>query len=145
MGNNANIRMIVKQTADGATDSSELFTKGEFREHGGSYFIDYDESEATGYEGSHVQLRIGREDETITMTRTGRAFSALVFENGNRHFCHYGTEYGDCMIGISTNELRNGITGDGGEIYVRYTIDVNSGLMLTNEITIHVKPHGNEI
>ncbi len=145
MGNNANIRMIVKQTADGATDSSELFTKGEFREHGGSYFIDYDESEATGYEGSHVQLRIGREDETITMTRTGRAFSALVFENGKRHFCHYGTEYGDCMIGISTNELRNGITGDGGEIYVRYTIDVNSGLMLTNEITIHVKPHGNEI
>ena len=110
LGNNANIRMIVKQTADGATDSSELFTKGEFREHGGSYFIDYDESEATGYEGSH-----------------------------------YGTEYGDCMIGISTNELRNGITGDGGEIYVRYTIDVNSGLMLTNEITIHVKPHGNEI
>lgn len=145
LGNNANIRMIVKQTADGATDSSELFTKGEFREHGGSYFIDYDESEATGYEGSHVQLRIGREDETITMTRTGRAFSALVFENGKRHFCHYGTEYGDCMIGISTNELRNGITGDGGEIYVRYTIDVNSGLMLTNEITIHVKPHGNEI
>ena len=145
MGNNANIRMIVKQTADGATDSSELFTKGEFREHGGSYFIDYDESEATGYEGSHVQLRIGREDETITMTRTGRAFSALVFENGKRHFCHYVTEYGDCMIGISTNELRNGITGDGGEIYVRYTIDVNSGLMLTNEITIHVKPHGNEI
>ena len=145
MGNNANIRMIVKQTADGATDSSELFTKGEFREHGGSYFIDYDESEATGYEGSHVQLRIGHEDETITMTRTGRAFSALVFENGKRHFCHYGTEYGDCMIGISTNELRNGITGDGGEIYVRYTIDVNSGLMLTNEITIHVKPHGNEI
>ena len=145
MGNNANIRMIVKQTADGATDSSELFTKGEFREHGGSYFIDYDESEATGYEGSHVQLRIGQEDEPITMTRTGRAFSALVFENGKRHFCHYGTEYGDCMIGISTNELRNGITGDGGEIYVRYTIDVNSGLMLTNEITIHVKPHGNEI
>ena len=145
MGNNANIRMIVKQTADGATDSSELFTKGEFREHGGSYFIDYDESEATGYEGSHVQLRIGREDETITMTRTGRAFSALVFENGKRHFCHYGTEYGDCMIGISTNELRNGITGDGGEIYVRYTIEVNSGLMLTNDITIHVKPHGNEI
>ena len=145
MGHNANIRMIVKQTADGATDSSELFTKGEFREHGGSYFIDYDESEATGYEGSHVQLRIGQEDETITMTRTGRAFSALVFENGKRHFCHYGTEYGDCMIGISTNELRNGITGDGGEIYVRYTIDVNSGLMLTNEITIHVKPHGNEI
>lgn len=40
MANNANIKMVVKQTADGATDSSELFTRGEFREHAGSYFID---------------------------------------------------------------------------------------------------------
>ena len=140
MADNANIRMVVKQTADGSTDSSELFTKGEFREHGDSFFIDYDESEATGYDGSHVQLRIGREDETITMTRTGKAFSALVFENGKRHYCHYGTEFGDCMIGISTTEMRNAMTGKGGEIYVRYTIDVNSGLMLTNEITINVRP-----
>ena len=145
MANNANIRMIVKQTADGSTDSSELFTKGEFREHGDSFFIDYDESEATGYDGSHVQLRIGQQDGTLTMTRTGKAFSALVFENGKRHFCHYGTEYGDCMIGISTNEMRNAMTGEGGEIYVRYTIDVNSGLMLTNEITINVRPHDDNV
>lgn len=140
MDNNANIRMTVKQTADGSTDSSELFTKGEFREHGDSFFIDYDESEATGFEGSHVQLRIGQQDGMITMTRTGKAFSSLVFENGKRHFCHYGTEYGDCMVGISTTEMRNGITHEGGEVYFRYTIDVNSGLMLTNEITINVKP-----
>lgn len=140
MGNNANIKMTVRQTADGSTDSSELFTKGEFREHGGSFFIDYDESEATGFEGSHVQLRIGQEDETVTMTRTGTAFSSLVFENGKRHFCHYGTEYGDCIIGISTTDMRKELTSSGGEIYVRYTIDVNSGLMLTNEITINVKP-----
>ena len=143
MDNNANIRMTVKQTADGSTDSSELFTKGEFREHGDSFFIDYDESEATGFEGSHVQVRICQEDGMITMTRTGKAFSSLVFENGKRHFCHYGTEYGDCMVGISTTEMRNCITPEGGEVYLRYTIDVNSGLMLTNEITIHVKPHGN--
>ncbi len=141
MPDNAHIKMTVKQTADGSTDSSELFTKGEFREHEGSFFIDYDESEATGFEGSHVQLRIGGGDETVTMVRTGKAFSSLIFENGKRHFCHYGTEYGDCMIGISTTDMRRDITSDGGEVYVKYTIDVNSGLMLTNEITIHVRPH----
>lgn len=141
MPDNAHIKMTVKQTADGSTDSSELFTKGEFREHEGSFFIDYDESEATGFEGSHVQLRIGGGDETVTMVRTGKAFSSLIFENGKRHFCHYGTEYGDCMIGISTTDMRRDITSEGGEVYVKYTIDVNSGLMLTNEITIHVRPH----
>ncbi len=132
-----NITFNLKQTTDAGTDSSELFTKGEFREYGGSYFIDYDESEATGYEGSHVQLKI--DNGLMTMTRTGAVFSSLIFENGKRHYCQYGTEYGDCMIGISTTDMKNKLDENGGEIYVKYTIDVNAGLMATNEITVSVK------
>ena len=76
---NCSITLNIKQTADGFTDESELFTKGEFRLHKGSFFIDYDESEATGYEGSHVQMRI--DDKMMTLTRTGTTFSSLIFEN----------------------------------------------------------------
>ncbi len=136
MADNANIRMKIKQTADGQTDSSDLFTKGEYRQHEGAYYIDYDESEATGFEGSHVQLSV--RGDVVTMTRTGRAFSSLVFEQGQRHFCHYGTEFGDCMIGITTSYLRHVMADNGGEIIVKYSIDVNGGLMLENEITINV-------
>ena len=137
MAENALIKMLIKQTAEEQTDSSELFTKGEYRYHDGSYYIDYDESEATGFEGSHVQLKI--DEDVVTMTRTGKAFSSLVFEEGERHFCHYGTEFGDCMIGISTNKLRHVMADNGGEIEIKYTIDVNGGLMLLNEIKIIVK------
>ncbi len=136
MAENANIRMKIKQTADGQTDRSDLFTKGEYRQHEGAYYIDYDESEATGFEGSHVQLSV--KDDVVTMTRTGRAFSSLVFEQGKRHFCHYGTEFGDCMIGITTSYLRHVMADNGGEISVKYSIDVNGGLMLENEIIINV-------
>ncbi len=136
MAENANIRMKIKQTADGQTDRSDLFTKGEYRLHEGAYYIDYDESEATGFEGSHVQLSV--KDDVVTMTRTGRAFSSLVFEQGKRHFCHYGTEFGDCMIGITTSYLRHVMADNGGEISVKYSIDVNGGLMLENEIIINV-------
>lgn len=134
---NANITLNTTQTAEGSTDTAELFTKGEFREHNGSYFIDYDESEATGYAGSHVQLRICR--DMMTMTRTGKAFSSLVFEKGKHHFCHYGTEYGDCMIGINTVALDNAITEKGGRLHIKYTIDVNGGLLTENEITLKVR------
>jgi len=134
---NCSITLNIKQTSDGFTDESELFTKGEFRLHKGSFFIDYDESEATGYEGSHVQLHI--DGKKMTLTRTGNAFSSLVFEDKTRHFCQYGTEYGDCMVGITTDELFNGLNENGGKISLKYTVDINGGLMTENEITINVK------
>ena len=68
---------------------------------------------------------------------------AVYLRSKNAKKYRHGMEYGDCMIGISTVDMRNGMTSDGGELYVRYTIDVNAGLMLENEITIHVKPHNN--
>ena len=138
MADNATIKMEIRQTADGQTDSSELFSRGEYRSHDGCYYIDYDESEATGFEGSHVQLCVKGSD-VVTMTRTGRAFSSLVFERGQRHFCHYGTEYGDCMIGITTSSLHVQAEEDRRRNSGKYSIDVNAGLMLENEIKINVK------
>lgn len=129
--------MKIKQTSEGMTDESELYTSGEFRCHKGAYYIDYEESEATGFEGSHAQLCVDK--NMMTMTRTGTAFSNLVFENGVRHFCHYGTEYGDCMVGITTQELKYQLGGDGGAINLKYTVDVNSGLVTENEIIINIK------
>lgn len=134
---NCSIKMKVKQTSEGVTDESELYTRGEFRFHKGSYYIDYDESEATGYEGSHAQLKI--DDNILTMTRTGKNFTGLIFENGVRHYCHYGTEFGSCMVGITTSAFRQNLSSDGGEINLKYSVDVNAGLMSENEITIKVK------
>lgn len=128
--------MEIKQTADGQTDRSELYSRGEYRCCEGAYYIDYDESEATGFEGSHVQLSI--KDGIVTMTRTGSASSCLVFEKGQRHFCHYGTEFGDCMIGITTTSLYVKAQEDSCKVAVKYSIDVNAGLMLENEIIINV-------
>lgn len=134
---NCSIILNIKQTADGVTDESELFTRGEFRLHKGLYYIDYEESEATGFEGSHAQLCVN--DGVMTMTRTGNTFSNLVFEDGVRHYCHYGTEFGDCMVGITTQELSHCLNETGGTVHLKYSVDVNSGLMTENEITIKVK------
>ena len=133
---NCSITMKIKQTADGVTDESELFTRGEYRIHKGAFYIDYDESEATGFVNSHARLEVDK--GVMTLTRTGSTFSNLVFEDGVRHFCHYGTEYGDCMVGITTQELSHSLNDNGGMVHLRYSVDVNSGLMTENEITIKV-------
>lgn len=134
---NCSIFLKISQGTYGEKDETELFTRGEYRFHKGSYFIDYDESEATGYKGCHVQLRV--DDEVVIMTRTGTSFTSLVFERGKRHYCQYGSEFGECMVGVSTSVLENRLSGSGGIVNLKYAIDVNSGLVTENHIRITVK------
>lgn len=53
----------------------------------------------------------------------------LVHRKGKKHHCHYGTEFGDFMIGVCTDEIRNELAETGGEIYLKYTLDINSSYM----------------
>lgn len=87
--------------------------------------------------GSSVTLEVT--DEMVTMTRSGKAISSLFIEKGKKHHCHYGTEFGDFMIGVCTDEIRNELEETGGEIYLKYTLDINSSYMSENEMFINVK------
>ena len=125
------------QTVDGDIDSTELFTYGTMENTENGYRLRYDESEATGFAGSTVTLDVS--DSSVTMLRTGKAISSLIIEKGKKHHCHYGTEYGDFLIGITTDEINNGLAEDGGRLYLKYTLDINSSFMSENEMFINVK------
>ncbi len=130
------------QTVDNSTDTTELFTVGTFERTEEGYRLFYDETEATGFAGSSVTLNIS--DTSVTMMRTGTAISTLIIEKGEKHHCHYGTEYGDFMIGISTDEVKNNVSDDGGNLYLKYTLDINSSLMSVNEMFINIKERNND-
>ncbi len=78
-------------------------------------------------------------DSFVKMSRTGKANSTLFIEKGKKHHGHYGTPFGDFMIGINTDELKNGIGDNGGDLYMKYTIDVNSDFLSENEIFVNVE------
>ena len=127
------------QMAEGDEDTTELFTYGKFAplSNGKGYRVTYEESEATGFEGSDVTLDIT--PDLVKMLRNGKAYSSLIIEKGKKHHCHYGTEYGDFMIGISADEIKSDINENGGNLYLKYTIDINSGLLSENEMFINIK------
>lgn len=128
------------QFAGEEKDITELFTYGKLTrgKDKGRYKITYEESEATGFEGSRVTLDVDG-SSMVTMNRTGQALSSLVIEKGKKHHCHYGTPYGDFIVGIKADEIRTELGDMGGDIYLKYTIDVNSSFMSENEMFIHVK------
>lgn len=134
-----NVCITIKSTqkVDEEKDTTELFTFGAMEQFDGGFRLHYDESEATGFEGSSVTLEVS--ENMVTMTRSGKVISSLFIEKGKKHHCHYGTEFGDFMIGVSTDEIKNELKSTGGDVYLRYTLDINSSYMSENEMHINVK------
>ena len=43
------------------------------------------------------------------------------------------------MIVISADDIKSYINDNGGDLYLKYTIDINSGLLSENEMFINIK------
>lgn len=141
---NKDVYITIKsvQTVEEESDTTELFTVGKMAKEKGRYILRYEESEATGFQGSRVKLSVDG-NEKVTMERSGKTLSNLIIEKGKKHHCHYGTEFGDFMVGISTDEIKNEIGDNGGDLYFKYTIDINSSYMSDNELFINIKESNN--
>ena len=137
--NNVKIALVSKQFDGSDAEQVELFTEGVLKMHESGYELHYDETEATGYEGSVTKLRVSEENR-VEMLRSGSTVASLVVELGRKHHCHYGTPYGDFMVGVTAKEIHSDITKAGGTLNFRYVIDVNSSYIGDFEIDINVKP-----
>ncbi len=127
----------VNSVKDDST-STELNSKGVLRLlNNGDIEVSYEESEATGFKGSTTFITASG-NSLVYMKRIGAAPSLLTIENGERHLCHYGTPYGDINMGIYGHDVENKLTFDGGDLYFRYTIDVNGSFVSDNELFLHV-------
>lgn len=129
------IKLTSIQTVDGESTQTELITSGTLEQFENGYVISYDESEATGFSGSTTTITI-KGNDWASIDRHGNSNSSLIVERGTKHHCHYGTPFGDFTIGIYANSIINELTGDGGQLYLKYTVDINSSYISDNEILL---------
>jgi uncharacterized beta-barrel protein YwiB (DUF1934 family) len=125
---------------DDEADVVELFTTGEFYRKNGSYYISYDESEATGFKGSKTTLKV--EDQScVTMSRkgAGRELTQLIVQSGVRHQCQYDVGFGDMMIGVSGRSISSTLDDRGGRLEFKYSLDINSLFASDNEMLVIVR------
>lgn len=135
---NVIIEMKSTQTDSDDTNGLELITEGRYIYSGDKCIIEYNDSEATGFEDSVTSIEV--ENENIaTIKRTGKNSSNLVIEAGKKHHCHYETPYGDMMVGVYTHKIKNQLDITGGRLYMKYTIDINSSYVSDNEIFMDIK------
>ena len=133
-----NITLVSNQWDGQDKQSTELFSKGKFFVGEKSFKVSYEESEATGFEGSVTSLEIW-DDQKVVMERNGAVSSQLIIEMNKKHFCRYGTPYGDFTIGVSAKEIKNELDENGGRLKFSYVLDINASYMGDFEIEIEVK------
>lgn len=130
---------LVSKQNDGQDESRvELVSEGTLSRTDAGYEISYKETEATGFVGSTTKLTICSPDKVV-MERYGSANSSLILEKGKRHHCHYGTPYGDFMMGVTTSFIKSTIGENGGTLDFKYVIDINSSYVGDCEINVDVR------
>ncbi|MBP3692203.1 MAG: DUF1934 domain-containing protein, partial [Clostridia bacterium] len=119
-------------------DKVEFTTEGKLGEKEGKMYILYEEAESIGTTGVKTMLKV-ENDRQVILQRSGALNSRMTIEKGQRHNCCYSTVQGDIMVGVFGEAIKSELGVNGGKLYMRYTVDVNMGLVSRNEIEISVK------
>ena len=125
------IRIKSRIEQDGETSDMELMTRGSFVHRGGSYYITYAETKATGYAGCTTTLKVAEDASRVAMLRFGSAASQLLIERGRRHLCHYETGYGSMTLGVTADEIDSRLTDKGGTVTFSYILDADSAELMS--------------
>ena len=116
----------------------EMFSEGELYVTDERVIIAYDESELTGMEGSHTQVRFERSnDGLVTMMRNGNVNTILVFEEGKRHICTYQTPYMPFEICVFTKEVKNTLL-ENGIIELDYIVQIRGAQAERTQFKIEI-------
>ena len=86
----------------------EIRTLGTLTNNGDRVEITYEESEATGMEGSTTKISyLQAQAGVVSMIRDGAVSTALVFEKGKRHHCLYRTPFMPFEVCVHTLQVDN--------------------------------------
>ena len=103
-------------------ETIELVTTGTLEETPDGWKLCYEETELTGLQGVHTTFQI--DGDQITLNRTGRLNSEMLFRVGEPHDCLYQMEFGVLMLTVCATRVDANITPTGGTIDLRYSIEI---------------------
>ncbi len=96
----------------------------------GRLFIEYEESELTGMEGTKTSLSFDMANPGIVvMSRTGNVEGTLCFEDNARIMCSQNTPEMELPLVVDTDKLINELGEDGGELKISYGLEFRGSLV----------------
>lgn len=103
----------------------ELVTEGELSWKDNGWDISYEESDLTGLAGVHTTFRV--ELGQVTLKRTGKLHSQMLFREGVPHESLYQMDFGALLITVCAKQISAQIGAAGGTVDLVYAIEIENG------------------
>ena len=125
MKQNVMLSILGRQTYMGQDpDTVELVTEGVLEDQGNSWILSYEESDLTGMSGVTTTFIV--EQEKVTLKRTGKLNSQMVFQEGVEHDSLYQMAFGALLLTVKATFVFFDIVSDGGVIDLSYNINIDN-------------------
>ena len=127
-----------RQSYDGQEpDVIELVTDGTMAFVDGGWDISYEETELTGMAGVTTTFRV--EPGKVTLRRSGKLRSEMVFQEGVRHESLYQLDFGALLMTVTAKQVYYDIVSDGGSIDIVYTIEIENSAAGTVDYHLDIR------
>lgn len=139
MENNVVLSIRGRQTyLDQEPEIIELVTEGNLERCDFGWQLSYEESDLTGLEGVTTTFRI--EPQKITLTRTGKLNSEMVFQEGVVHESLYKVEFGALMLSVCASKISAQLSQEGGVVDLVYSIEIEQSAAGTIDYHLEIRP-----
>ena len=119
-------------------DVIELVTDGVLENRDGGWALSYEETALTGLEG--VKTTFLLEKGCVTLTRTGRLNSQMIFQEGVSHDSLYEMEFGALLMTVCATKITWDLSFQGGTVDLQYQIDIEHNTAGTVDYHLKIKP-----
>ncbi len=99
-----------RELREAEPETVEINTVARLKREDGRIEISYDESDASGMEGSTTAVSfVPEQSGIVSMIREGTVSTVLVFEAGKRHHCLYNTPFMPFQVCVHTLKVDNSL------------------------------------
>ncbi len=116
----------------------ELVTEGTMTFRDGGWDICYEESDLTGLAGVTTTFRV--EPGQVSLHRTGKLRSEMVFRQGVSHDSLYQMDFGALLITVCAQQIEANISDTGGTVDLVYSIEIEHGEAGLVEYHLNIQP-----
>ncbi len=134
-----------RQTVEDHSDDIELKTMASYVTKNGSRYITYKEYDTQNPDKKYRTTVKVDPDGIVSVMKGGSERHNLILEKGVRHKCEYVTSFGIISLGVYTESVSIQLDDHGGEVSVRYCIDVQSELASKNELYLKIEEASKDV